>query len=62
MRFDYQNIKNIKASIEEYSDRVVEAGKDEVIKKFVKKFNASRDARPNIPDLILKLSDHLSNV
>ncbi len=62
IKIEYKNIKSIKAFVEEFSDRVVEAEKDEAIKKLVKQFNSLKDVKPNITDFILKLSEQLKNV
>jgi len=62
IKIEYKNIKSIKAFVEEFSDKVVEAEKDEAIKKLVKQFNSLKDVKPNITDFIVKLSEQLKNV
>ncbi len=62
IKLEFKNIKNIKVSIDEFSEKVIEAEKDDNITKIVKQFNSLKDVKPNISDFILKLYDQLKNL
>ena len=48
--------------MDEFSYKVIEADKEDIIKKIINKFNMARDEKPEITELITKIHDQVKNI